>query len=330
VEWRVVPVSSTSEGQPEAEGAEQRVQSGSGQPLDGRDSPPLVPEELLRGFERTHPKTDLIALLGPIYAPSDTTLIDLLEERRRPDRESRDVVVLMITPGGSPHVAFRMARAIQSFYGLIDEQGSRMGSGRRFSLFAPSLCASAGTMFATGASELLVTPFSQFGPIDVQVLDPERRDAPDSSLVHQAALDQLLRASRTANAAHVHDLRRNKDVGLPRKAILEAASALTTGLMTPLYAQLNPIKIGEYARYTGITTSYAEKLDIGNLREDTIVRLVVEYPSHDTVIDVVEARQLFVAVKEPSAELRAIFDHMRRTCQPDELERVSRVRFMLG
>ena len=79
-------------------------------------------------------------------------------------------------------------------------------------------------------------------------------------------------------------------------------------MLTPIFAQIDPLKLGENARALDIASEYADRLDehSNNLKSGSRDALVSGYPGHGFVIDRKEAKGLFNRVNEPSPELREL------------------------
>jgi hypothetical protein len=94
---------------------------------------------------------------------------------------------------------------------------------------------------------------------------------------------------------------------------------LTTGLLSPIFGQMDPMKIGEDYRSTRIAEDYAARLDAHthNLESDEEVNaielLVRGYPSHGFVIDRTEAAELFHNVGPIEGRLKELIDLMGST-----------------
>lgn len=95
---------------------------------------------------------DVIHYNGLIDRPIDKELIDNCISRRK----RTNALVILVTFGGDPNVAYRIARCLQNNY-------------RRFSLYVSGCCKSAGTLIALGAHELVVSDHGELGPLDVQL-----------------------------------------------------------------------------------------------------------------------------------------------------------------
>ncbi len=122
-------------------------------------------------FEQEYPDTDLYCYFGPIHRPFDDKVIKNLRERKK----KKNIMVFMTTAGGNPDAAYRIARAIQREYGLEAKQEGKdelERTERCFFLFVDSLCLSAGTLIALGATHLLLSDYAELGPLDVQIGRP--------------------------------------------------------------------------------------------------------------------------------------------------------------
>jgi len=87
--------------------------------------------------------------------------------------------------------------------------------------------------------------------------------------------------------------------GMSVKEAIHESVPFTTGLMRPLYEQINVLDIGEHKRSLAIGEDYANRLLAltKNPRQKQIVEaLVSKYPSHSFVIDVEEASSMGLPV----------------------------------
>lgn len=86
----------------------------------------------------------------------------------------------------------------------------------------------------------------------------------------------------------------------------EVAANIGVGLLAPIYSQLDPLRLAEMDRSLRIAKEYGERAKTDNVKDGTVERLLVKYPSHGFVIDKKEARALFNNVEDPDDELMAI------------------------
>jgi len=148
--------------------------------------------------------------------------------------------------------------------------------------------------------------FADLGPIDVQIQDPLEKGAKSISPLDEFKSAEFLRdyAVEILDFFTALIIRRS---GMGVKEALRESVPFTTGIMRPLYEQLDPLEIGEYKRSLAIGADYAIRLLAltKNPRQKEIVEsLVSQYPSHGFVIDPSEARGLGLPVHllEPAQE----------------------------
>lgn len=85
----------------------------------------------------------------------------------------------------------------------------------------------------------------------------------------------------------------------------ELSAGMTSTALAPIYAQMNPDVIGSEHRDLHVATEYGDRLASKscNAKINTVERLVKDYPAHDFVIDMEEAKELFRNVDYPSENL---------------------------
>jgi hypothetical protein len=204
------------------------------------------------------------------------------------DQRKRDKCTLFLTTlGGDPHGGYRLARCLRHHY-------------KHVRLVVPSRCKSAGTLIAICADELAIGDLGELGPLDIQVSKPSEFLERSSGLDIVQALNQVLQHAQMAFRQTLMDIRMGGR--LSTRLAGEFASKVAVGIVEPLYAQIDPNRLGEMQRAMQITHEYGERLDghSSNLKEGSLDKLVAGYPSHSFVIDRKEARELFRRVGPPS------------------------------
>ena len=117
---------------------------------------------------------DVVFFNGSLHRDVDRRLIELCARRRR----RKNVFLMLVTHGGDPNVAFRIARCLQVQYS-------------KFTLFVSGLCKSAGTLIATGAHDLVVSDHGELGPLDVQMSKKDELWESQSGLILMDTLSAL-------------------------------------------------------------------------------------------------------------------------------------------
>lgn len=79
----------------------------------------------------------------------------------------------------------------------------------------------------------------------------------------------------------------NLGSGLSTKTASEIASKLVIGLYEPMFAQIDPIRLGEMNAALEIAHAYGNRLDdkAKNLKQGALSKLINSYPTHGFVID---------------------------------------------
>lgn len=208
----------------------------------------------------------------------------LSEHKTRPN-----CTVFLTTYGGDPDAGYRIARCLRHYY-------------RHIRLVVPSFCKSAGTLITICADVVVIGDQGELGPLDIQVRKSselaERSSGLDIIQALQAGLDHVQQAFRQ----NLIDIRNGGR--LSTKLAGEFATKIAVGIAAPLYAQIDPNRLGEMQRAMRIAHEYGQRLDryTQNLKHGALDQLVAEYPSHSFVIDRKEASELFHRVEHPVSE----------------------------
>jgi hypothetical protein len=230
--------------------------------------------------------TDFIVYTGEITRQGYEQLSDVCRDQKRYSK----AILMLSTVGGDPHAGYRIARALGHHY----PDG--------FSVMIPGLCKSAGTLICLGAKQLIMGDRSELGPLDVQIRKKDELFELGSGLDTIQALSYM--QSQAMNAFRTYLIELKTDAGLSTKMAAEISSKLSTGLFSPIYSQVDPVRLGELQRSIEVAYAYGRRLSrkSGNLKNNALNRLVSQYPSHGFVIDRSEAKELFNNVRTPAGE----------------------------
>lgn len=219
-------------------------------------------------------------------------------------RKAEKCLLVLATPGGDPHAGFRIARALQHTYGS-------------FEALVPRYCKSAGTLLIIGAHKLYLDDMSELGPLDVQVKKNDEVVGRSSGLDIFQAVSYLQGQAMVTFRSYLSDL--TQEMGLSTKIASEISTRLTVGMLDPISAQIDPMKLAEMQRATEIAFAYGNRLNesSNNLRQGGLAKLVTGYPSHGFVIDRKEAKTIFTEVKRPDGVLLSISEALRSAMMSD-------------
>lgn len=236
---------------------------------------------------------DILLYNGPILRPAEYALIDLCRARNR----RRNVVLQLVTDGGDPDAAYRIARYVQDVY-------------EKFTLFVSGRCKSSGTLIALGANELVISDYGELGPLDVQVRKPDELGETSSGLTINAAMSALEQRAFGMFLQISGEIKQRSMGQVSFKTAAEIATTLATGVFAPVYSQIDPNDVGEKARAMKIATDYALRLmpKSKNFQRETLEMLAETYSSHSFVIDRHEAAFLFMNVRAPARDEQRLAD----------------------
>jgi membrane-bound ClpP family serine protease len=100
---------------------------------------------------------DVYLYNGETRRPSDEEVLCCCMDRKR----RKNAILILVTEGGDPDAAYRIARCFQEHYEL-------------FTCIVPGYCKSAGTLITIGAHELVMTDGGELGPLDIQDVKERR------------------------------------------------------------------------------------------------------------------------------------------------------------
>lgn len=245
-------------------------------------------EQAAKALFQANPRRDLYVVSHGISRALHYKLSRLVAARKRHDA----CTLILTTFGGDPNGAYRIARCLRHHY-------------THLRLVVPSFCKSAGTLIAIAADELAIGDLGELGPLDIQVRKASELEESSSGL----DIMQALQAVTLHTQVTFHRmLTESRNLGLSTKLCAEFAGQVVAGVAQPLFAQIDPLRLGEMQRAMRVAFEYGSRLNhdyAHNLKEGALVRLINDYPAHGFVIDRREATELFARVSAPSDEEQA-------------------------
>lgn len=239
---------------------------------------------------------DVILFNAPI---SRQTAMRLYEQVAQHKCHSQ-VILFLVTEGGDPDAGYQIARFLQNRY-------------ERFIICVAGYCKSAGTLIALGAHEIHMGDLGEFGPLDVQLKNDDDIGGRGNSVL---AVGEALRTLEVTAAKMfnrlVIDTINSTEGQISWKSAADPASKIVTGLLSHIYQQIDPHKLGHIARTQRISQAYGLRLALksknvkGNSIEEInniIVQLSSGYQSHSFIIDYYECINFFNAIQPVSASL---------------------------
>lgn len=212
--------------------------------------------------------------------------------------KSGKVCLVLITYGGDPDAAYRIARASNHHFKEVE-------------ILIPDICKSAGTLLCVGAKRLIFGDRGELGPLDIQLSKPDELHESMSGLDIIQAINALQNQVLDSFRTYLVDIRLGSRIRT--KTAAEIATQLADGFIAPIAARIDPLTLGEHQRAMQIAYDYGQRLSsmVDSLNSDALVKLVSSYPSHGFVIDRKEAADLFKDVVAPSGPTEEIYTWAR-------------------
>jgi len=225
---------------------------------------------------------DLFFYSGAIEESYADLLIDRVHQELNSTTKRKNVCLFLCTNGGDPDAAYKIAKCLKRHY-------------EKFSLYVFGYCKSAGTLIALGANEIIMSLHGELGPLDVQLAKRDEILFQGSGLDLLQAMDYLNRRSTEIFDTQFMSLIVKSGGAITIKTAADIAGKITSGLLSPIVAQVDPVRLGEMTRAVKIAYDYGKRL---NADEEIVHKLINDYPSHSFVIDFEEAQDIFKNVRE--------------------------------
>lgn len=199
------------------------------------------------------------------------------------------VVVIVDSPGGYGPPAYSLARLFQRHCG-------------GWTAIVPRYGKSAATLFIMGADQLYMGRDAELGPLDAQLMDPEREEVTSAldevqalERMHSSALDQIDQTMQLLLA------RTGKKV----ETLLPIVTKFVSDTMAPLLDKIDTVHYSQQSRVLKVAEDYAVRLMLPRMaREDAEYcarHFVNHYSEHGFVIDAEEANQ-YLGLGDPTEE----------------------------
>lgn len=116
------------------------------------------------------------------------------------------------------------------------------------------------------ADRHFVTETAELGPIDAQLRKLEEVGERTSGLTPIQATNFLAAESAALFAKHFRELRFSEEWTFSTKMAADLAAHMTIGLLSPLYQQIDPIRLAEAQRQVRVISDYGERIGKANLK----------------------------------------------------------------
>lgn len=200
------------------------------------------------------------------------------------DKTGDEIDVILHSPGGSPDDAYRLIRSFREHY-------------QRVNVIVPFWAKSAATLFALGATRIVMQEYGELGPIDAQIRkDDEEKPGEEweSALNIQASLLKIEELSNRNFVDLFTNLQHNSDINIGRKQLAEMLLSYNSELYALLLQRVEVYEMGRMERYLSIGKMYANRIikqygstdpvDAAKI-EEFLDFITYECPDHGYVLD---------------------------------------------
>ena len=201
--------------------------------------------------------------------------------------------LLVDSPGGDAKAAYQLAMMLKNQCG-------------RFTAIVPRYAKSAATLLCLGAESILMSDDAEIGPLDVQIIEPDREEQV-SALDELQSLDRLSVFAQESVDRHIQMLASRS--GMKIRTLLPEVHSFVSSMVRPLFEKIDVVHYTQMSRLLKVAEEYAVRLLQPN--QDKLAqaplaiarRLVHSYPEHGFFIGAGEAKRIGLNVEEPSDEV---------------------------
>jgi len=233
----------------------------------------------------------------------------ILTEKVLGSKKFQELDILVQTPGGDPHSAFKIVKLFRK-------------NAKKVNIIVPLLAKSAGTLICLGADKIIMSEISELGPLDTQIAESRQGDVQFKSALNGfKALEQVqTHALENLDIATRVIYERS---GLKMLEAIELAIEFSGKTSACLYNQLDPMNIGEYKRSLEISERYGHLILINLMgwskekAHSVAMSLIYDYPSHDSIIDMEELKRLGFDTVEIEENQKEVLDKIKIRLQKE-------------
>ena len=236
----------------------------------------------------------------PAFHSIDNHTFRALWAARQQMPVGRPISLVIDSPGGSARDAYRIANFL------------RRRSG--FNVFVPEYAKSAATLLCLGAQQIIMSSNAELGPLDTQVFDADREGF-GSALDEVQALDRLNAFALQAVDSGIMLMRGRSGKSLEK--LLPHVLHFVSEMVRPLFEKIDTVHYTSMSRLLKVAEEYAirllEPIHSKGVAEEIARKLVMEYPEHGFLIDVLEATEIGLQVSKPmSSDLEDAMNDLAR------------------
>lgn len=195
---------------------------------------------------------DLLLINSPVFYGFANQLREVLKSQQN---KSKNLKVIIKSPGGSPDEAYRAMKSLLSSYDSV--------------VMIPLWAKSAATLMALGATQVIMCDYSELGPIDTQVRKESENDIEasyDPAIMSQESL-KLIMEMASQNFFDMYSKSvENPQIRISRKQLAESLLSYSARIVSPILDKIDPYELGKMLRYANMSFQYATKMILSHDR----------------------------------------------------------------
>ena len=241
----------------------------------------------------------------PFFLCSEITFrtVKMVELFKRVIPNIGKIDVIIHSPGGDLEASFRTPYIFKTYC-------------PDYVAIVPKFAKSGATLFALGASKIIMGQWAELGPLDPQIPSPSSTSSTDRHYFSspESALESFhaLRFAQKEVTEYL-DIFVNflKERGISPRHAVQEAKELVEATIGRIYSNVSPFELGNSGRALEVMERYCAKIlnaSYENNKDSISQKLVWDYPDHGFFIDAVEARQIGLNVSIANEETQVLLD----------------------
>lgn len=209
------------------------------------------------------------------------TVLQCIDSIPKKEERKKHCFLVLTTPGGNIGTSYKLITSLKNGYDSVNA-------------CVIQYCKSAGTFIVLGADRLTMSEVGELGPLDVQIYKRDSVIFPGSGLDPFVTIDEI---AKKMFELTIECFAKFAKENIATKLALDSAIALASKSIELTISKSSPYDIGMNARAISIAKEYVDNININNLNDNTLEKLIYNYPDHGFVIDFKQARDLFKNVE---------------------------------
>lgn len=234
----------------------------------------------------------ILVIWGPLDEEFFAEVLPFAKKNKYADKNRIEKLnIILHSDGGDPHLTYKVARVLRTYF-------------KEITVYVPYSAKSGATLLCLVADEIVLSPGSDLGPLDTQIIDPNDPRKYISALEVTESLKEAAEFLYTEIRVMLRQLREAK---LTRSELLSIVTQLTEVMGQLLFKQVELAMFTACKRALETITRYGVKLLMQRgIKERKAVNIILDlvegYPCHLFAIDIDEAGKIDLPARETNVD----------------------------